>query len=238
MADDDEGPPPAPPPPPPDEDDAKDSEIKTDAASIQYRTIRDGFLELRKSLDGVEDDPVGKPVDGDTDADDAEDDEEKPPDPKIMNAFVAVNFIDPTSPGDSEGKPPVKKQLELYQRLTSTFEEEFHSTLRQVPYKHIRSGRNEIIEELAVRPVLTRTHATPGANGGEALTPWGGAATAPVSDPAEWHNGPFCHVYIAACENMHSYRNKVRPAVQAFVCLLYTSPSPRDQRGSRMPSSA
>ena len=25
---------------------------------------------------------------------------------------------------------------------------------------------------------------------------------------------------------------------QAFTCLLYTSPSPRDQRGSRMPSSA
>jgi len=25
---------------------------------------------------------------------------------------------------------------------------------------------------------------------------------------------------------------------QAMVCLLYTSPSPRDQRGSRMPSSA
>ena len=24
----------------------------------------------------------------------------------------------------------------------------------------------------------------------------------------------------------------------AYVCLLYTSPSPRDQRGSRMPSSA
>ena len=26
--------------------------------------------------------------------------------------------------------------------------------------------------------------------------------------------------------------------VQFYVCLLYTSPSPRDQRGSRMPSSA
>ena len=25
---------------------------------------------------------------------------------------------------------------------------------------------------------------------------------------------------------------------QPYVCLLYTSPSPRDQRGSRMPSSA
>ena len=26
--------------------------------------------------------------------------------------------------------------------------------------------------------------------------------------------------------------------VQEYACLLYTSPSPRDQRGSRMPSSA
>ena len=26
--------------------------------------------------------------------------------------------------------------------------------------------------------------------------------------------------------------------VAAFACLLYTSPSPRDQRGARMPSSA
>ena len=30
----------------------------------------------------------------------------------------------------------------------------------------------------------------------------------------------------------------VVPAKQVNVCLLYTSPSPRDQRGSRMPSSA
>ena len=27
-------------------------------------------------------------------------------------------------------------------------------------------------------------------------------------------------------------------AVRSWACLLYTSPSPRDQRGSRMPSSA
>ena len=27
-------------------------------------------------------------------------------------------------------------------------------------------------------------------------------------------------------------------AVRTIACLLYTSPSPRDQRGSRMPSSA
>ena len=30
----------------------------------------------------------------------------------------------------------------------------------------------------------------------------------------------------------------VKPAVDFAACLLYTSPSPRDQRGSRMPSSA
>ena len=27
-------------------------------------------------------------------------------------------------------------------------------------------------------------------------------------------------------------------SAEAYICLLYTSPSPRDQRGSRMPSSA
>ena len=29
-----------------------------------------------------------------------------------------------------------------------------------------------------------------------------------------------------------------RKELKNFICLLYTSPSPRDQRGSRMPSSA
>ena len=31
-----------------------------------------------------------------------------------------------------------------------------------------------------------------------------------------------------------AYQNFMNP----YICLLYTSPSPRDQRGSRMPSSA
>ena len=29
-----------------------------------------------------------------------------------------------------------------------------------------------------------------------------------------------------------------QPQILSYICLLYTSPSPRDQRGSRMPSSA
>ena len=42
------------------------------------------------------------------------------------------------------------------------------------------------------------------------------------------------------CDSCLDWRHNVRSialALQAF-CLLYTSPSPRDQRGSRMPSSA
>ena len=35
-----------------------------------------------------------------------------------------------------------------------------------------------------------------------------------------------------------AYRKKKKAYDQVYSCLLYTSPSPRDQRGSRMPSSA
>ena len=39
--------------------------------------------------------------------------------------------------------------------------------------------------------------------------------------------------------NLHEKRREVRAAKQQFEdCLLYTSPSPRDKRQSRMPSSA
>ena len=39
--------------------------------------------------------------------------------------------------------------------------------------------------------------------------------------------------YDLSTKFIHSF-----PAMDAPICLLYTSPSPRDQRGSRMPSSA
>ena len=41
----------------------------------------------------------------------------------------------------------------------------------------------------------------------------------------------------AACRSQ-SIGEAIREAKQYLGCLLYTSPSPRDQRGSRMPSSA
>ena len=39
------------------------------------------------------------------------------------------------------------------------------------------------------------------------------------------------------CDLLHVVYGE-RAAYGIFTCLLYTSPSPRDQRGSRMPSSA
>ena len=36
----------------------------------------------------------------------------------------------------------------------------------------------------------------------------------------------------------NDFSTKERPCILFYICLLYTSPSPRDQRGSRMPSSA
>ena len=40
-------------------------------------------------------------------------------------------------------------------------------------------------------------------------------------------------------DNVHENANDNHDVLcESLVCLLYTSPSPRDQRGSRMPSSA
>ena len=38
--------------------------------------------------------------------------------------------------------------------------------------------------------------------------------------------------------NQKSEKGKMRPVVRNYICLLYTSPSPRDGLLSRMPSSA
>ena len=39
-------------------------------------------------------------------------------------------------------------------------------------------------------------------------------------------------------ENKHMFTRPIAISAMSYGCLLYTSPSPRDQRGSRMPSSA
>ena len=48
-----------------------------------------------------------------------------------------------------------------------------------------------------------------------------------------------CHRVMSAIYVDESEALKIKHQVLSLICcLLYTSPSPRDQRGSRMPSSA
>ena len=44
--------------------------------------------------------------------------------------------------------------------------------------------------------------------------------------------------YGFACTRTLEEEEKILNWISNYACLLYTSPSPRDQRGSRMPSSA
>ncbi|KAG7363830.1 hypothetical protein IV203_037031 [Nitzschia inconspicua] len=66
--------------------------------------------------------------------------------------------------------------------------------------------RRFIISSLSVHTVITRTGRTGNRHKNKqgVNTPWGGTfstAIVPVIDPAEWHTGPYCQVYIAACES-------------------------------------
>ena len=158
------------------------------------------------------------------------------------HCYASVNFIDPTTsvihtePSNSPQKfsfmSPLGGKgtggesslaLDLFEKLTTTFERDYGSTLHSVPYENPRTGSPGNIEALPIRTMLTQSHGTSHAVVGDAGVAWGGtsgAALAPVSDPAEWHNGPYCHVYIAACEGLDHYRTKVRPSLQAFVSQI------------------
>ena len=53
---------------------------------------------------------------------------------------------------------------------------------------------------------------------------------------ASWDQNAALHVMSPLATALESVCEKW--LIDLFACLLYTSPSPRDQRGSRMPSSA
>jgi len=136
---------------------------------------------------------------------------------------------DSDSSTSSNSSPPTVENV--YENLTSIFEHDYGSTLRSVQYKNIRTGETNIIRSLPVRPVITRHGSIGGtvSSGGTQNTmPWGGTvstAILPVSDSSEWHTGPFCHVYIAACESTVHYRTKIRPSLRAFVSQLESTHS-------------
>jgi hypothetical protein len=134
-----------------------------------------------------------------------------------VNRMPLVNFIDPTSanaatrpttkPEDDSPSRHMKrrawtrekkklKDLCIFEKFDTVFHQHHNAILRKVSYRNLRTNEIDVIEDLPLRTKLT-------------------APT--MSDPAEWHNSPICHVYIAACCSVEHYRTKVRPSLRAFV---------------------
>ena len=123
-----------------------------------------------------------------------------------------VNFIDPSSSTISSSAPlnspskrrawnrerpkPKLSNLYIFEKFDAVFQKQFDSTLRSISYRNLHTNGIDNIEYLPLRTQLT-------------------APT--ISDPAEWHNSPICHVYIAACCSVEHYRDKVRPSLRAFI---------------------
>ena len=55
-----------------------------------------------------------------------------------------------------------------------------------------------------------------------------------IADQSKHHSSQIMAQLREHCKNNVTHLRLSKPS----ICLLYTSPSPRDQRGSRMPSSA
>ncbi|KAL7457212.1 hypothetical protein ACHAWC_008708 [Mediolabrus comicus] len=99
-----------------------------------------------------------------------------------------------------------QQQLHLYNKLSSTFTELYSSTLHSVNLHNKSNSKSNI-------PLFLRTKATTV----DHLPVKMKLQQQPISNVEQWHDNPYCHVYIATCTNMDHYRAKVRPAVKAFV---------------------
>jgi hypothetical protein len=91
--------------------------------------------------------------------------------------------------------------LHLFSKLQTTFNRDYSSTLHSLSYLNPRTSTasNPSMGTIAHLPVRM------------------GLTIQPIPEPERWHEGPYCHIYIAACENIDHYRAKVRPAIRAFV---------------------
>ncbi len=94
---------------------------------------------------------------------------------------------------------PAFHKLHIFNKIKTLLVNNHNSSLKNIKYKNLRTNGIEVIENIPIRPMLNTDN---------------------ISDPADWHKGPLCHVYIAACASMDHYRVKVRPFLRAFVSQI------------------
>ncbi|VEU43215.1 unnamed protein product [Pseudo-nitzschia multistriata] len=219
--------------------------------NVLYKSLAKGFQRFREqrriasssssSVDGGGAVPSDKPkyfatvnfIDPTTKAESSsESSSSNSPKSKVKNMLQQQKGVLKKIGGSSKSISASLTVENVYENLTYIFERDYGSVLRSVQYKSVRTGETNFISKLPVRPVITRNgstvDSTEASTPDNPNTPWGGAALTamtPVSDPSEWHTGPFCHVYIAACENLDHYKDKIRPALRAFTTQLESTAS-------------
>ena len=127
----------------------------------------------------------------------------------VKNRYIGRTFI---MPGQTIRKDSVRKKL-------NTIEGEFHGkTVLIVDDSIVRGNTSRRIVNMAREAGATRVFFA--------------SCSPPIVHPNVYGiDMPAKSEYVA-------HGRSVEEIGEAIGCLLYTSPSPRDQRGSRMPSSA
>ena len=138
----------------------------------------------------------------------------------MLRAYLFLTLLEPKTPPKQQVERRAQKQI-YGERFRGTSELFFHIRLSQKTYQtHMIFGHLFVMEN-------TRSSATPGfARQGVG---WWDPRYTPLTRPRP--NTSFVWHKAQTPSNYYYY-------YYYYYCLLYTSPSPRDKRQSRMPSSA
>jgi hypothetical protein len=131
----------------------------------------------------------------------------------VPRSRVSVHFLDPTSAASGRIQSPraadASRHLELYQKITNILLRDYKNTLKDIPYKNIRTGESITIPEFSLQPTVS--------HGGILMVDR-------AEDASEWHQNPMTYVYLAECHSLEHYRLKVKPSIQIFVSQLQANP--------------
>ena len=131
---------------------------------------------------------------------------------------------------DKEAADPDRVKQEL--ATEEVIPEDWGGDVMMIPVSaHSGQGVDELLESVAMQSELLELKARPEGN----------ASGTVVEARLDKGRGAVCTILVQHGELKYGdivLVGRETGRVRAMVCLLYTSPSPRDQRGSRMPSSA